>query len=223
MPTRISVTIDMPIWLLHTETTPRCSQQRGCVTLPQSVQPWVAASSSAWLDSAALAWLSINIASRPSLPSSIITNMTRQPHHQHDSASTLHHGQVTAAAPSPTWLGIDITPWPSCLGSAITSMTRQRHRQYDSTTASRYIQHHFGSAIVSMARQCHHVMAWLSTSTTYDFGDRQTRCQLIPVLLTNILGSRANASIPLRGLAPPWCIYIWRIHTLKTLSCTLPN
>jgi hypothetical protein len=80
-----------------------------------------------------LAWSSSS--PRPSHLGGIIASMTRhrhcaaaklprQRHHQHDSAPTLRHGQVTSAAPSPAWLGGHITPWP-------TSPRQWRH-QHDS-------------------------------------------------------------------------------------------
>jgi hypothetical protein len=42
----------------------------------------------------------------------------------------------------------------------------------------------------------------LSTSTTYDFSGKQTHCQVVLVPFTNIVGSRANASVSLHCLAP---------------------
>jgi hypothetical protein len=47
---------------------------------------------------------------------------------------------------------------------------------------------------------------------TYVLNSKQTHCQLMLVLFTNILGSRANAGVSLCCLAPPWCIYISKIH-----------
>jgi hypothetical protein len=70
---------------------------QGYVTLPQLVQPWVAAPSPAWL-------------------SNTIASMTQQHCHQHNSACTLHCDQVTSAAPSPAWLG-----------STVISMTQHLH------------------------------------------------------------------------------------------------
>jgi hypothetical protein len=47
---------------------------------------------------------------------------------------------------------------------------------------------------------------------TCNFSGKQTRCQLISVRFTNILGFRGNASISLCCLAPQRCIYISKIH-----------
>jgi hypothetical protein len=85
------------IRLLHTATTFRCFELRGYVTLPQLVQPWVAAPSPAWL-------------------SNTIASMTQQHRHQHDSACTLHCGQVALTASSPAWLS-----------STVISMTQHLH------------------------------------------------------------------------------------------------
>jgi hypothetical protein len=60
--------------------------------------------------------------------SSAIISVTRHHRHQHDSAATSYHGQITLAAPPPAWLNSDITPWPSHLGSTVASMTQQQHR-----------------------------------------------------------------------------------------------
>jgi hypothetical protein len=106
--------------------------------------------------------------------------MTRQHHHQHDSTSISHRGQVASLAPSPAWLGIDIALRSSHLGGAIASMTRQHHHKHDSVTTSRRGQvtsvapsptwldiditlrpSHLDSAITSMTRHRHRVMAKL--------------------------------------------------------------
>jgi hypothetical protein len=98
-----------------------------------------------------------------------------------------HHHQHDSVALSPAWLGIYIASWPSHLGKTIASTTRQRH----------------------------HATTWSSTSTLDDFSGKQTCYQLIPVLLTIMFGSRANANVPMRFLAPSWSIYILNTHVWK--------
>jgi hypothetical protein len=156
------------------------------------------------------AWLSIYITQRPSSPGSTVTSMTRQQRRQHDSTSTSHHDQVTPTSSLLAWLN-----------DTITSMTRQHRHQHDSTSTSHrahvvpaapslawlgiYIAPspaQLGSTIASTTRQQHHAIAWSTTSITYDFSGKQTRCQLISILFTDILASRANANVSLRSMAP---------------------
>jgi hypothetical protein len=156
------------IRLFHTVTTPRYFELGGYATLPQSVQPWVAAPSLALLgitvvnmtqhlyritvkpprqrhhrhdsDAPSLAWLDIYIASRWCCLGSIIIRMTRHLHCTMIKPPRQHHRQHDSTAPSPAWLGIYIAPWPSHLSSVVTIMTRQHRHQHDSTSTSHHGQ-----------------------------------------------------------------------------------
>jgi hypothetical protein len=184
----------MSIWHIHVVTTPRCSELGGCATLPQLVQPWVAALSLAWLSSAGASMTRHWHHDTTSHLGSTIASMTRHRHRTVAKSSRQHHRHHDSVAPSP--FDIDITSWPSRIGSAVASMTwhrhctvakppRQLHRQYDSASTS----HHgkvtsaapspawLSSSVASMTRHWHHATAWSSTSTTiYDFSDKKIRC-----------------------------------------------
>jgi hypothetical protein len=227
--------------------------------------PWVAAPS--W------AWLSSIIASMTQHLHRVAAKSHRQCHrqhcHQHDSTSTLRHGQVAPATSSPAWFSSIVASMTWHQHHATTKSPRQRRRQHDSAAPRQYDSvsksprqlrrsmtwhlHHTTANVTSVAqsqmspRQCHHQhnsvasspawlsinimkrawsststmhdfmkQAWSSTSIMHDFSGKPTRCQLILILFTFMFGSRANASVLMRCLAPPWSIYIsktrvWRL------------
>jgi hypothetical protein len=59
--------------------------------------------------------------------------------------------------PSPAWLDSDIAPWLTSTG--------RHHRQHDSAMTSHHGQRRLSSAIASMTRQRHHVMANVGLTT----------------------------------------------------------
>jgi hypothetical protein len=153
------------------------------------------------------AWLGTIVASMTRHLHHVVVKLPRQCHHEHDSIAL-----------SLAWLSIYITqrlmsPLQHChqqdlvalslagLGNIITNMTRQHHRQQDSTAPS---PAWFGSIVASMTQHRCHATSWSSTSTIHDFCGKQAPCQLIPVLFIIMFGSRANASIMMHCLAPPW-------------------
>jgi hypothetical protein len=149
-------------------------------------------------------------------PGSAIASMTQRHYCQHNSISTSHRGLVTSAELLPAWLGNTVVNMTQNLYRA----AAKSPRQHDSTTPSLswlsiYITSwpsRIDSTVTSTTWQRHHTTAWSSTSTIYDFSGKQTCCQLILVLFTIMFGSRANARVPLCFLAPPWNIYISKIH-----------
>jgi hypothetical protein len=152
-------------------------------------------------------------------PTDHIGSMTRHLHHIMVKSPRQRYRQHDLVALLSAWLDIFIAGFDS----AVTSMTRQHRRQHDSAAPlsawlNIYIASwpsHLGSTVASTTWQRHHTSTWLSTSMIYDFSGKQTCCQLIPVLFTIIFGSRANASIPMHWLAPPWSIYVSKTHVWR--------
>jgi hypothetical protein len=136
-----------------------------------------AAPSPAWLGRTITRMTQNDKAPRLNRLGSYITNKTQQCRHQHDSAATLHCGQVASAAPTPAWLD-----------STVTNMTRQRHHTTINVASVTSSPAWFniditlqtsclGSAIGCMTWHRHHATAWSSTSTTtYVLSGKQTRC-----------------------------------------------
>jgi hypothetical protein len=140
-------------------------RDRGCTTLPQPVQSWVAVMSPAWLGStignmtrylhrASMTQqhcrqhdLTCYITSRPSCLGSTITSMTQWRHH---TASN-----IISATPLSAWLNSDITQW----------LDRQ-HQQYMISAANKHADssYWYYSLIYLVHDQCKHLIALLGTS-----------------------------------------------------------